>query len=126
MSGDGQLKEQRKSTSAWTCLVHDPCTPSGHPLCLDRNGLDWMTAAMSGREPDPDRAGYSYMLQGGTAWSAADLMVTKLPPDQTDSIRVPTHIMILNARIASTSGFPSGETNPDTHKPFAILMIPVK
>ncbi len=130
----GKLTELRKGTNGWTCLVHDPGTPSGHPLCVDQNGLDWFMAAMSGREPDPDRIGYSYMLQGGTAWSATDVTATKLLPGQADYVRVPPHIMILNARIAATSGFPSGEPNPNTHKPFvmyggtpfAILIIPVR
>jgi len=42
--------------------------------------------------------------------------------------------MILNARLANSSGFPSGQANPDTSKPFvmfggtpfALLIIPVK
>src|SRR5512137_1772980 len=62
MSDDGKITELRKGTNAWTCVVHDPGTPSGHPLCLDRNGLEWMQTAMSGREPDPAKTGYSYML----------------------------------------------------------------
>jgi hypothetical protein len=41
--------------------------------------------------------------------------------------------MILNARLAEKSGFPSGTAHPDTHKPFvlyggtpyALLNIPV-
>lgn len=134
MGDDGKLTVLRKGSNGWTCLVHDPGTPSGHPLCVDQNGLDWMMAAMTGREPDPDRVGYSYMLQGGTAWSATDVTATQLAPGQADYVHVPPHIMILNARVAASSGFPSGEPNPDTHKPFvlyggtpfAILIIPVQ
>jgi hypothetical protein len=134
MSDDGKITDLRKGTNGWTCVVHDPGTPSGHPLCLDRNGLEWMQAAMSGHEPDPAKTGYSYMLKGGTAWSATDVIAAKLPEKQRDFIRVPPHIMIMNALIASSSGFPAGETNPDTHKPFviyggtpfAILIIPLE
>jgi hypothetical protein len=134
MSDAGKITELRKGTNGWTCVVHDPGTPSGHPLCLDQNGLEWMQAAMSGREPDAAKTGYSYMLKGGTAWSSTDVTATKLAPGQQDYVRVPPHIMIMNAQIANSSGFPSGETYPDTHKPFviyggtpfAILIIPLE
>lgn len=134
MSDDGKITELRKGTSGWTCFVHDPGTPSGHPLCVDQNGLEWMQAAMSGHEPDAAKTRYSYMLKGGTAWSATDVTATRLPAVQEDIIRVPPHVMITNAQLANSSGFPSGETKPDTHKPFviyggtpfAILIIPVQ
>jgi hypothetical protein len=29
--------------------------------------------------------------------------------------------MILNARVAESSGFPSGQASPDTHKPFVMF-----
>jgi len=132
-SDDGQVRELAKGKNDWTCIVHDPCTPTGAPLCLDRNGLEWMTTAMSGRDPDPDKIGYSYMLKGGSVWSATDPSAMKLPEGQTDFVHLPPHIMILNARVANASGFPSGQANPDTHQPFvlyggtpfAILIIPV-
>jgi hypothetical protein len=133
MDDKGQIKELRHGENGWTCIPHDPATPMGHPLCLDKNGLDWFEAAMAGRAPDPDKIGYSYMLKGGTVWSNTDFSATKLPPGQRDFIRVPPHIMILNAKLANASGFPSGQANPDTHKPFvlfggtpyAVLMIPL-
>ena len=80
----------------------------GHLLCVDRNGLEWMESAMSGRPPDPNRTGYSYMLRGGTTWSATDTTAMALPPGQKDFIRIPLHGMIMNAKIANSSGFPSG------------------
>jgi hypothetical protein len=134
ISDDGQVKELRKGDNGWTCVVHDSGTPTGAPLCLDSNGVEWMTAAMSGRTPDPDKVGYSYMLRGGTSWSATDPSVTKLPDGQSDYIRVPPHIMIMNTRIADASGFPSAPSSPDMHMPFvfyrgtpyAILIIPVE
>ena len=134
MSDNGVLTVLRNGDNGWTCLLHDPGTPLGHPLCLDRIGLAWMQSAMSGREPDPDGIGYSYMLKGGTSWSATDMTATSLPKGESDYIRIPPHIMIMNARIAATSGFPSGEAHPDTHKPFvmyggtpfAIVMIPIE
>jgi hypothetical protein len=73
------------------------------------------------------------MLEGGSSWSNIDPKAVKLAPGQKDYVRIPAHIMILNARVASSSGFPSGQAEPDTHKPFvqfggtpfALLIIPV-
>ncbi len=134
MSEDGKFKSLRNGENGWTCMVHDPGTPMGHPLCVDRNGLDWMATAMSGHAPHPDKVGYSYMLRGGSTWSNTDALATK--PDQglKDFIRIPPHVMIMNARIANLSGFPSGEIKPDTSKPFvmyggtpyAIVIMPLK
>lgn len=108
MDDKGQVKELRHGENEWTCIPHDPATPMGHPLCLDKNGLEWMKAAMAGHPPDPERIGYSYMLKGGTSWSNTDVSASKLPPGHEDYIRIPPHFMILNAKIANSSGFPSG------------------
>lgn len=134
MGDDGTVTRLRAGRNGWTCIVHDPGTPLGHPLCVDQNGLEWMRAAMSGKEPDPTRTGYSYMLKGGTSFSATDVSAMKLMPGQKDYIRIPPHFMIMNAPIAEASGFPSGEEQPDTskpfviygHTPFAILIIPLE
>ncbi|MGH8600082.1 MAG: hypothetical protein ACRET1_05425, partial [Burkholderiales bacterium] len=66
--------------------------------------------------------------------SNTDPDATRLPADRKTWIHIPPHIMILSSRIAGESGFPSGQSNPDTRKPFvmfggtklAILIIPVK
>ncbi|MFI4889076.1 MAG: hypothetical protein ACHQIL_00940 [Steroidobacterales bacterium] len=134
VTDDGKFKELRSGSNGWTCIVHDPGTPKGHPLCLDKNGLEWMATAMSEHAPDPDKTGYSYMLKGGTVWSNTDVTAMSLPAGQKDFIRIPPHVMIMNAKIANSSGFPSGQMYPDTHKPFvlfggtpyAILIMPLK
>ncbi len=104
-----------------------------HPACFDKYGLEWIEDYLAGREPDPDHVGYSYMLEGGSSWSNIDPKAVKLAPGQKDYVRIPAHIMILNARVANSSGFPSGQAEPDTHRPFvqfggtpfALLIIPV-
>jgi hypothetical protein len=100
MGDDGKITELRKGTSGWTRLVHDPGTPSGHPRCVAQNGLAWMRAAMSGRELDAAQSGHACMLKGGTPWSATEVSATKLPAGRQDFIRVPPHIMIMNAPLA--------------------------
>ncbi len=119
MDDNGHTTELRAGTNGWTCLPHDPATPLGHPVCVDQNGWAWFQAAMTGHEPDGDKVGYSYMLKGGSVWSNVDITATKLPPGRKQYIVLPPHVMIMNAKIASASGFPGGE-DPDPHKPFVM------
>ncbi len=133
MDDNGHMKELQHGMNGWTCLTHDPGSSIGYPVCVDRNGLEWFEALTAARAPNPEHIGYSYMLKGGTTWSNTDPSATKLPAGQKDFVRVPPHVMILNAKLANSSGFPSGQADPDTHKPFvmfggtpyAILIIPV-
>ncbi|HET8725650.1 MAG TPA: hypothetical protein VFM53_15740 [Anaeromyxobacteraceae bacterium] len=131
---DGKMVTLRKGRNGWTCLPHDPGTPTRAPLCLDANGMLWLQAAMHGKAPDPDLVGYSYMLKGGSVWSATDPAAEKLPEGEKTHVGIPPHMMVLNARLAEKSGFPSGERRPDVRKPFvlyggtpfAILILPVE
>jgi hypothetical protein len=134
MDDSGRMTELRRGDNGWTCMPRDPGSPVDYPVCVDQNGLAWYRAVMSGRDPDRGKVGYSYMLQGGSSWSNVDPTATKLPPGEKTHITIPPHIMIMNARLAEESGFPSGQAHPDTHRPFvayggtpsAILIIPVK
>ncbi len=131
---DGKVETLREGRNGWTCLPYDPGTPTRAPLCLDANGMKWLEAAMHGKAPAPDLVGYSYMLKGGSVWSATDPAAEKLPEGEKTHVEIPPHMMVLNARLAETSGFPSGERHPDVRKPFvlyggtpfAILILPVK
>jgi hypothetical protein len=137
LKDQGRKEELRAGSNGWTCLARDENAPDDgiahHPACFDKYGLEWIENYVAGREPNPDHVGYSYMLEGGSSWSNTDPKATKLAPGQKDYIRISGHIMILNARVADSSGFPSGQTEPDTRKPFvmfggtpfALLIIPV-
>jgi len=61
------------------------------------------------------------MLQRGWSWSNTDPAAKKLAPGQKDYIHIPPHIMILAARVADASGFPSGQADPDTSTPFVMF-----
>jgi hypothetical protein len=138
MDKNGHKTELRPGSNGWTCLANeaDSVHPDGiehHPACYDQYGMEWLEAWTAHREANPDHIGYSYMLQGGSSWSNTDPSATKLAAGQKDYVRIPPHIMILSAKAANTSGFPSGQSDPDTHKPFvmfggtssALLIIPV-
>ncbi|MEW9572583.1 hypothetical protein ABQJ54_12560 [Rhodanobacter sp. Si-c] len=130
--GQGHPTVLHHGANGWTCLmtVSDPVRL---PVCYDANGMAWREAIMAGHAPDPDRPGLSYMLQGGSAWSNIDPKADKLQPGMRTYIRIPPHVMILDAGTANATGLPSEQANPDTHKPFvmfggtpyAILIIPV-
>jgi len=129
----GKLKELRHGSNGWTCLPAATGDPDPLPYCVDPNGLAWIESVMTGKMPDPRKPGYSYMLQGGSAWSNVDPNARSLTAGRKDYIHIPPHIMILSQRIADESGFPSG-ADPDPTQPFvmfggspyAILILPVK
>ena len=131
---DGKAEALREGRNGWTCLPYDPGTPTRAPLCLDGNGMRWLEAVLRGKAPDPDLVGYSYMLKGGSVWSATDPAAERLPAGEKTHLEIPPHMMVLNARLAETSGFPSGERHPDVRRPFvlyggtpfAILVLPVR
>jgi hypothetical protein len=138
LDSKGQRVELRAGSNGWTCLANegDPLHPDGiehHPACYDQYGMEWLEAWESHRQANPDHVGYAYMLQGGSSWSNTDPNAKGLAPGQKDYIRIPPHIMVLSSKAANSSGFPSGQSNPDTHVPFvmfggtpaALLIIPV-
>jgi hypothetical protein len=86
---DGKMVTLREGRDGWTCLPHDPGTPTRAPLCLDANGMLWLQAVMHGKAPDPDLVGYSYMLKGGSVRSATDPSAEKLPPGREEPRRDP-------------------------------------
>lgn len=132
VDADGQMKNLRAGTNGWTCVPRDVGTPTESPLCLDRPGLAWYLAAMAGKHPDPNSVGLSYMLRGGSVWSNIHADATRPEPGQKTFVSVPPHVMILSAKVAAASGYPSGQINPDTNKPFvmqggplAIVILPI-
>ncbi|MGH9717707.1 MAG: hypothetical protein ACRD4R_13405 [Candidatus Acidiferrales bacterium] len=124
----------RHGDDGWTCIPASSGDPDPLPACFDANGLVFIEAFDTGHPPDPNKPGYSYMLQGGSAWSNLDPFAAKLPPGAKDYIHIPPHIMILDAKIANESGLPLKDAHPDTRRPFvmfggtkyAILIIPVQ
>jgi hypothetical protein len=137
MDAHGGMTTLRAGTNGWTCIPPDDPAHVGNknfPVCFDKYGLEWIEDFFAGRQPDPQHVGYAYMLRGGWSWSNTDPSAKTLAPGQEDYIHIPPHIMVLGESVADGSGFPSGQTDPDTSKPFvmfgstpfAILIIPVK
>ena len=60
------MKTLRAGTNGWTCFPDMPTTPGADPMCLDKNGLEWVHAWMAHKNPPPDKIGFGYMLAGGS------------------------------------------------------------
>jgi hypothetical protein len=124
------MKPLRKGTNGWTCLPDLPHSPGADPMCLDQNGLEWVNALMSKKDPPKGKMGFGYMLMGGSDASNTDPHATQ-PPPGGKWIDTGPHVMVLNIG-ESFAGYPTTPANtkapyvmfPGT--PYAHLMIPVK
>jgi hypothetical protein len=129
----GEMRTLRKGTNGWVCTPDDPMTPGNDPVCGDANGMLWVQAWAGHTTPPADKPGLAYMLQGGSDASNLDPYMMK-PADGKTWVVTGPHIMILSADAAKASGYPSGEANPDTSKPYVMfggtpyahIMMPVK
>jgi hypothetical protein len=133
MDDKGQVVVVRKGTNGWTCMPDDPSTPGNDPMCMDANGWAWGAAWMTHKDPPADKIGMAYMLQGASDASNVDAFATKPAPGDKWVMTGP-HVMILNAHVAMASGYPAGQKDPDTTKPYVMfagtpyahIMLPVK
>src|SRR6476660_6564637 len=54
----------RQGTNGWTCMPDVPGRPQHDPMCVDETMMKWLMATLTGKKPDIDRVGLSYMLMG--------------------------------------------------------------
>jgi hypothetical protein len=98
----GKMMQVRAGTNGWTCIPDEPSTPGVDPMCIDKNGMEWVKALLAkAPKPASTAPGLIYMLEGGSDISATDPFATK-----TDHyISSPPHFMIMWPYDAKTSGF---------------------
>ena len=129
MDDKGQMRTIRKGTNGWTCIPDGP-SPGVDPMCVDKNGMEWVAAWMAHKDPPKGKMGFGYMLMGGSDASNTDPFATK--PNAGDKwVDTGPHVMILNIG-TQFDGYPT--TPADTkapyvmfpNTPYAHLMIPVK
>ena len=124
------MKTLRAGTNGWTCLPDMPTTPGADPMCVDKNGLEWIHAWMAHKNPPADKMGFGYMLAGGSDASNTDPFATK-PAAGGRWVDTGPHIMVLNIG-TKFDGYPTTAENtkvpyvmfPGT--PYAHLMMPVR
>ena len=128
---DGKLRTIRKGSNNFTCMPDHPATPGPDPMCMDQNGLEWVTAWMEHKDPPTGKVGFMYMLAGGTDASNTDPYAQK-PDANNDWVETGPHVMIAGAK-GLMQGYPTA-TKPDTSQPYVMwpgtpyehLMIPVQ
>jgi hypothetical protein len=125
-----QMRTLREGTNGWTCIPDNPVSPGPDPMCVDRNGLEWMKAYMAHQDPSKDLVGFGYMLMGGSDASNDDPFASG-PAEGHQWVDTGPHVMLFNPgdRLA---GYPTTAENPKApyvmwaNTPYAHLMIPVR
>jgi hypothetical protein len=84
----------RQGTNGWTCVPDTPGKPQHDPACMDETMMKWMMAVYSGRNPNIDRVGLSYMLLGEPRADPNDMTATKPPPGK-DWYYAGPHVMVV-------------------------------
>lgn len=91
MDEKGHMTVLRKGSNGWTCVPGHPGVVGDDPICMDAASMQWGDDWAHHRaKPTNKVPGISYMLAGGTDWSASDPFATKGTP-----IKEPPHYMIL-------------------------------
>lgn len=129
LDAKGEMRTLREGEGGFTCIPDNPTTPGNDPMCVDRNGMEWVQAWMSRQEP-PDKVGFGYMLIGGSDASNDDPFATA-PKEGEKWIDTGPHVMIFGPAAERMPGYPKNAENPRapyvmwSGTPYAHLMIPV-
>ena len=124
-----QVRTLRQGTNMWTCIPDGP-SPGADPMCVDKNGLEWVQAWLSHKDPPVNKMGFGYMLMGGSDASNEDPFATA-PAAGHQWLETGPHIMIFNIG-KRYEGYPTTHDDPTKpyvmwpNTPYAHLMIPVK
>ena len=130
VGADGSMTELRAGTNGWMCIPDDnPGAPGNAPMCVDGPWQAFLTGWMSGEPPQVDQLGVSYMLQGGP-WASNEDPFATAPPEGSDWVDEPPHLMIVVPDPAMLDGFPTDYTTGGPYvmwsgTPYAHLMVPV-
>jgi hypothetical protein len=84
----------RQGTNGWTCMPDIPGRPQHDPMCADETMMKWLMATRSGKKPDIDRVGLSYMLMG-EARQGQGAPSAKDPSQVKEWFYVGPHIMVV-------------------------------
>lgn len=122
--------ELKKGTNDWSCFPDFPGSPGVDPMCVDKQGMVWLSAYTTKKEPNLTQAGLAYMLQGGSDASNTDPFAEK-PTEGEDWITSPSHTMVLpvgklDQSVYSTDPKNGGPWIMWAGTPYEHLMIPVK
>jgi hypothetical protein len=131
MNEKGEMRTLREGSNGWWCMPDSPATPGPDPMCGDANSMEWAMAWIGKKDPPKGKAGFMYMLEGGTDASNTDPHA-QAPAEGNNWIKTGPHVMVVNA-MDVMAGYPDNPT-PDTSQPYVMwagtpyahLMLPVK
>jgi hypothetical protein len=129
---NGKMRTLKSGTNGFTCIPDSPTTPGPDPMCMDRNGMEWVDAWTAHEAPPAGRVGVMYMLEGGTDASNTDPYATN-PAPANHWIKTGPHVMIVGGDASFYDSYPR-KADPDTSMPYIMwsgtpyqhLMLPVK
>lgn len=128
---DGTARTLKQGSNNLTCIPDDPTNPANDPLCVDKNGMEWVMAWVGKTEPPKGKVGFAYMLQGGTTPSNVDPYATQ--PAGGHWMQEPPHVMVMNYGDAFQDYPKPGEMADMTQPwvmwagtPYEHLMLPVR
>jgi hypothetical protein len=130
MNDKMEMRTLRAGTSGWTCMPDVPNTPGPDPMCVDKNGMDWVMALVGHKDPPHEKMALAYMLAGGSDASNTDPWATK-PAAGDQWVKTGPHMMVMNVG-AHFDGYPTTAASTAVpyvmyaNTPYAHLMIPVK
>jgi hypothetical protein len=119
VEADGKLRALRPGQGSFTCLPDDPNTPGRDPMCLDRNGLEWLKSLLARTKPPEGKIWLGYMLKGGSDASIDDPFATE-PPEGKKWVQTGPHLMVGGPGITSMlDTYP--KSADDAHKPYIMF-----
>jgi hypothetical protein len=129
---DGKLKTLRQGQGEFTCMPDDPNTPGHDPICLDRNGLEWLKSLLAREKPPEGKIWLGYMLKGGSDASNEDPYATE-PPVGQRWVETGPHVMIGGPSIAKMlDSYPASAHDASKPHivfggtPYEYLLLPVQ
>jgi hypothetical protein len=96
LPGPDGMQVLREGSGDFTCFPDNPQAPGNMPMCVDRAGLEWVTAMMMGTEPPAGGpVSVAYMLQGSAFPSFSDPDMAP-PADSAAWQRTGPVLMLMN------------------------------
>lgn len=125
---DGNLKEGKPGTNAFTCIPTVMNLPDPDPMCMDAAVKQWWEDLMN-NAPKPSNSvpGIAYMARGGSHWEKGKRVVMKEEPG-AKIVKEPPHWMIMWPFEAKTTMLPSAPNSSGVYvmfdgTPYAHLMV---
>ena len=124
MDDQGQMTVLREGSNGFTCFPGHPGVVGDVAMCANGPSMQWISDIISHKpSPTNTQPGVTYMLAGGTDWSATDPFATTGTP-----IKEPPHWMIMWPFDPKTSALPTSPKQTGTWimysgTPWAHLMI---